>query len=67
MRKIIGKNIARARKLRGLTQEELAEKAEITPNAIQKIEAGQRWPTEKTIKSIARALRVNPFVLLKKT
>lgn len=37
----LGANIERARKARGLTQERLAEAADLHPRVIQKIEAGE--------------------------
>ena len=37
----LGANIERARKVRGLTQEKLAEAVDLHPRVVQKIEAGE--------------------------
>ena len=39
--KAVGDNLRRERKAAGLTQEVLAEKADLAPRVVQKIEAGQ--------------------------
>lgn len=39
--KRVGDNLRRERKAAGLTQEKLAEKADLAPRVIQKIEAGE--------------------------
>src|SRR6516164_8990747 len=44
----------------GLTQEELAEKAQISPRAISDLERGQRTrPWRETIRLLAEALRLD--------
>jgi XRE family transcriptional regulator, regulator of sulfur utilization len=52
--------IATARKNKGLTQEELAEKANVTIRTIQRIESGETIPRNYTLKSLAAALNI-PF------
>ena len=52
--------LSNARKERGLTQEELAEKANLTVRTIQRIETGDTVPRVYTIKAIAKALDL-PF------
>lgn len=52
----LGKKIAAARKLKGLTQEELADLSQITVRTIQRIEAGANTPQSFTLKAIAKAL-----------
>lgn len=58
---------ARVRKLRieaGLTQEQLAERAELHPTFISNLERGYRVPTLVTVVQIAFSLDVTPSVLL---
>lgn len=54
----IGKKIAAARKLKGLTQEELADLSQITVRTIQRIEADAGTPQSFTLKAIAKALDI---------
>ncbi len=52
------KNIKTMRERMGLTQQEVADLAEISFRGFQQIEYGQRAPTAKSISGIARALQV---------
>lgn len=52
--------ITTARKNKGLTQEELADKANVTIRTIQRIESGETVPRNYTLKSLAVALDI-PF------
>lgn len=54
----LGKKIAAARKLKGLTQEELADLSQITVRTIQRIEANANTPQSFTLKAIAKALEL---------
>lgn len=54
----IGSRLRALRQDRRLTQEELAELAEIHPTFLAKIEAGQRLPSLVVIKRLANALGV---------
>jgi transcriptional regulator with XRE-family HTH domain len=49
-----------ARTLRGMTQRELAEKADVSPVTIVKVEKVGRAPRAKTLFKIARALGMDP-------
>lgn len=51
------------RKLRGMSQEELAEKANISRGAIATFENGTRWPRVETVAAIADALEVSEIEL----
>ncbi len=51
-----GKNVKRHREGKGLTQEKLAEKAELDPTYISGIERGVRNPSILSIVRIAKAL-----------
>lgn len=52
----IGNNVRRIRMLAGMTQEELAEQAELSVKGIQKVEAGQSGIQLQTLIKIAFAL-----------
>ncbi|MFZ4695578.1 MAG: helix-turn-helix domain-containing protein [Verrucomicrobiia bacterium] len=43
--RILGRNVARLRNVAELSQERLAERAEVHPRFLQKIEAGQANPS----------------------
>jgi len=48
--------IAKARKDKGITQEELADMANVTVRTIQRIESGESIPRSFTLKALAKAL-----------
>lgn len=56
--KAFGKRFAEVRRARGLTQEQLAEMAGITPLSISFIEQGRRWPRISTLQKLAKCLKV---------
>lgn len=45
----LGARIREERKVRGLTQEQLAEKIEITPRYLSRLEGGQQSPSIETL------------------
>ena len=56
---MIGKNIRKLRKEKGLSQEKLARSADISLNTLTKLESGfATKPTIQTVKKIADALAV---------
>ena len=55
-----GELIRKYRKMRGLTQSDLAEKCGLTDSAIRNYELGNRTPGEDQVKEIASALHVAP-------
>lgn len=55
----IGANIAEARKLRGMTQHELARMASVSFSLLSKVEAGHRPASPTLVAAVARALRVD--------
>jgi len=60
----IGRNLKAARVRRLLTQEELAEKAGVSPSTIVNIERDQTVPHFRTIRKLAESLDVDPTSLL---
>ncbi len=60
-----GQNVARIRDQRGLSQDKLAEKADLDRTYISGIERGVRNPGVKTVIRIAKALHVTVGELCK--
>ena len=58
IRNIIAKNVKKYRKMNFLTQEELAEAADVSNTYIANIECGQTWISDKTLEKIANALHL---------
>lgn len=54
-----GKNIAKKRKNRGMTQQQLAEQVDMSVVAIAYIETGKRWARPGTLYKIAKVLRTS--------
>ena len=61
----MGKTLRRIRLKKGLSQAELAERADLTREYVNKIEAGRYDPPLSTINTLAKALKVKPADLLK--
>ncbi|MFI3326664.1 MAG: helix-turn-helix transcriptional regulator [Clostridia bacterium] len=62
--KLIGKRIQSARENAGLSQEQLAENADISHTFMTKIECGNRTPSLETLVKICNALNVSADTLL---
>lgn len=60
----LGKKLSDLRKAKGLTQEELVDKCNISVRTIQRIEAGEVTPRSYTIKTILAALECDADLLL---
>ena len=63
IRTYFGRNLKRIRKLKGLPQELLAEKAGIERRQITRIETGKSFPSFRTLDSLCSALDVSPSEL----
>jgi len=59
MGQYIGECIRQTRKLKGLTQEELAHASGLSVMSIRRYEGGERFPSEETLSRIASALQVS--------
>ncbi len=57
--KAFGRRVAEVRKSRGVTQQELAERINMSVVAIAYIETGKRWARLSTLSKIAKTLKVN--------
>lgn len=62
-KKEFGKNLRKWRKARGITQEELAFKAETSAPTISSYESGSAVPSFNTMMRLANALEVSPVHL----
>ncbi len=56
MNKLLGKNLIRLRKDKGMTQQILAEKSGISAQAIKQIELCKSWPNLETLNCLSKAL-----------
>ena len=65
IRVVVGRNVRRARIEKGLTQEELAERAGTSQFYVSSLEAGRRNPTVVTVFELAQALGVDHLDLLR--
>ncbi len=61
---LLGGNVRRYRKLRGMTQEQLALDAGMERSYVSDLERGQRNPSVRALGRLAEALKVQPHSLL---
>jgi transcriptional regulator with XRE-family HTH domain len=64
LREILSCNIKRERKKLGLTQEKLAEYADLSCQTVNDIEGCRMWVSDKTMSKLAGALHVEAYQLL---
>lgn len=60
---IFAANLRQLREKRGLSQETLAERANLAPTHISHLETGRRWAKPETLKALAEALQVGEEAL----
>jgi len=65
MRKLVGRNVGRIRREKGLTQEQLAEISGFSQQYISGLEQGRRNPTVVTLYELATVLGVSHMELLR--
>ncbi|MDE2320162.1 MAG: helix-turn-helix transcriptional regulator [Rhodospirillales bacterium] len=58
MRQLVGRNFARLRKARGLTQEEVEARSGVSQQYLSSLERGRRNPTVITLYELAQVLEV---------
>ena len=63
LRKVLASNMKHYRKILGISQAKLAEKADITDNYIALIETGKRFPSVNMLERIARVLEKDTLEL----
>jgi transcriptional regulator with XRE-family HTH domain len=63
LRKLLSANIKARREILGISQEKLAENANISVQMVNTIEGCRTWVGDKTLTQLAKALRVEVFQL----
>jgi transcriptional regulator with XRE-family HTH domain len=61
---LLGRNVRRYRKLKGLTQEQLELEAGMERSYVSDLERGERNPSVRALGRLAAALAVAPMTLL---
>lgn len=64
VKELIGKRIQELRKARGLSQEKIAERADISPTYLSRIECGRENPTLDMLIKLSKALEVEMWEML---
>lgn len=64
IKRIFTENIRKYRMLNNMTQQELAEAADISVGFLCDLESGKKWGTLDTMAKIASALNIKPYQLL---
>jgi len=64
LRRILAVNLKKQRKMLGLSQEKLAEIANLSWQTVNSIECHRTWVSDKTLESLADALKIESFQLL---
>jgi transcriptional regulator with XRE-family HTH domain len=65
LRRTVARNLRRLRKQSGLTQEELADRANLNRNYVGMIEREENSPTVDALEQLATALSVSPVLFFK--
>jgi len=64
LRRVVARNVRAFREQRGLSQEEVADRARVHTTYLSGIENGRRNPTVDVLERLAAALSVRPSELL---
>ena len=64
LRGILAVNLKKQRKMLGLSQEKLAEMAGLSWQTVNSIECHRTWVSDKTLETLADALKIESFHLL---
>jgi transcriptional regulator with XRE-family HTH domain len=64
MRLLVGRNLRRARKAKGLTQEQLSERTGVAQQHLSELERGNGNPTVVTLYELAQVLDVTVVMLV---
>jgi transcriptional regulator with XRE-family HTH domain len=65
LKDVVAANLRRVRHGKQMTQEELAERAELSPRYVSRIETGVASPTVSVLGRLAKALDVDPCELVR--
>lgn len=63
IKRLFGANVKKARKIKGLSQEQLAESVGIGISTLSKIECGKSYPNVETIEKIILKLEIDSHLL----
>ena len=63
IRHIVAANVKKYRKLSNMTQDKLAEKADISTTYVANIECGKTWISDKTLEKISKSLHIETYQL----
>jgi transcriptional regulator with XRE-family HTH domain len=63
VRRIFAANLKEQRKILGLSQEKLAELADVSWQTVNSIECQRTWVSDKTLENLANALKIETFQL----
>ena len=61
---VLARNIKSARAKLGYSQQDLAEKADLSPGHMNDLEQGRKWVSADTLQRLAKALMLEPWMLL---
>lgn len=61
--KVLGENIKKIRKIRGITQNELAEMLSLEVKSLSLIETGKGFISAKTLEKLIKILKISPAEL----
>jgi transcriptional regulator with XRE-family HTH domain len=64
LRQILAANLKERRKILGISQEKLAEITSLSWQTVNSIECQRTWASDKTLESLAAALKIETFQLL---
>ena len=64
MRRLVGRNFARLRRVKGLTQEDVETRSGFSQQYLSSLERGRRNPTVITLYELAQVLEVTPAELI---
>jgi len=67
LRRVVAKDLRRSRRARGLTQEELADRAGVYRNYIGMLERAENAATVDMLEKLADVLEIDPMELLNRT
>ncbi len=67
LREVVATNLRRLRHIRGLSQEELADRADINRNYVGMLERAENAATVDMLEKIAEVLGVDPAELLRQS
>jgi transcriptional regulator with XRE-family HTH domain len=62
--RLLGENVRYHRKLKGMTQEQLALESDMERSYVSDLERGTRNPSVRALGRIAKALQIEPHCLL---